>query len=226
MNTEFLHPGKVAALAAGKHQATVLGGERKATGSVAFAGQPTANDTITINGVVFTAKASGAAGNEFNIGADLGESIDNLVTVLNGSAVAAVALATYANVTDTSMSVTFDAYGTAGNAFTLAESGSNTSVSGATLTGGTDADVLDLSAETMALVTATGGNQHFWLPVGDEGQEVTLYLKTKGGSSNAVVHGTFSASATTLTFDTAGEFAKLKSMNGVWYAITNTGEIA
>lgn len=31
-----------------------------------FTGDPTAADTITINGVVFTARASGATGNEFN----------------------------------------------------------------------------------------------------------------------------------------------------------------
>src|SRR6266550_3338005 len=31
-----------------------------------FTGDPVANDTVTVNGVVFTAKASGATGNQYN----------------------------------------------------------------------------------------------------------------------------------------------------------------
>jgi hypothetical protein len=47
------------------------------------------------------------------------------------------------------------------------------------------------------------------LPAGDEGQEITVYLKTKGSNSNAVVAGAF-VGGTALTLDTAGKMAKLK----------------
>ena len=43
------------------------------------------NDTITINGIVFTAVNSGASGNQFNIGADTTETATNLKNVLNSN---------------------------------------------------------------------------------------------------------------------------------------------
>jgi hypothetical protein len=224
MKTEFYHGSKAASLAAGNYQDKLVQGSRQAIGSVAFAGQPAANDTVTINGTVFTFVAAGAAGNQVNIAASLTLTIDALCTALNASAVAAVAKATYANVAGTSMSVTHDAAGAEGNDFTLAESGANISVSGATLEDGVTADTIDLSAETYGLVTQEGAATAFSLPSGNEGQEVTLYLHTKGTGSNAVVTGVFTG-GTTLTFDTAGEFIKGKFLNGTWRVIANTGAI-
>lgn len=57
----------------------------KATGTVSFSGQPSANDTVTLNGVVFTAKTSGATGNEYNIGATTAASVANLIAAIQGS---------------------------------------------------------------------------------------------------------------------------------------------
>ena len=53
------------------------------------------NATITINGTAFTAVASGATGNQFNIGANLAATLTNIVTVLSASVVPAVQQATY-----------------------------------------------------------------------------------------------------------------------------------
>jgi flagellar hook protein FlgE len=52
-------------------------------GNIAFANNPTAGDTITINGVIWTFVASGATGNQTNIGANLDTTLDNLVANLN-----------------------------------------------------------------------------------------------------------------------------------------------
>jgi hypothetical protein len=41
------------------------------------------NDTITINGIIFTAVTNNATGDEFNIGADINATANNLITVLN-----------------------------------------------------------------------------------------------------------------------------------------------
>lgn len=68
----------------------------QATGTVAFAGQPSNNDTITFNGVVFTAKTSGATGNQYNIGADTVTTVQNLLDALRLSTDAGVRVATYA----------------------------------------------------------------------------------------------------------------------------------
>lgn len=110
-----------------------------ATGSILFSAQPAANATIGINGTTFTFVSSAPTGNQIEIGANLGATLTNAVTALNGSAVPGVAAATYAQTGGNTLTVTHDTLGLAGNAFTLAASASpasNGTVSGATLSGG------------------------------------------------------------------------------------------
>lgn len=108
----------------------------KASGTVTFAGAPVANDTVTVNGVVFTAVASGATGNQFNIGGTVAITATNLAAAINASVTAGVAgVVTAASALGV---VTISAFktGVMGNSLTLAKVASNTTVSGATLTGG------------------------------------------------------------------------------------------
>ena len=58
---------------------TATAGARTYTVTTNFA----ANDTVTINGVTLTAKASGATGNQFNVGTDIATSITNIVSALS-----------------------------------------------------------------------------------------------------------------------------------------------
>lgn len=67
------------------------------TGWFFYSGQPFANDTITLNGTVVTYVASGATGNQINIGANLAATLNNTTTFLNGSANAQISKATYTN---------------------------------------------------------------------------------------------------------------------------------
>lgn len=106
----------------------------QATGTITFADNPTADDTITINGVAFTFVAAGATGNQINIAGTLPLTLDNVIAILNGSAEADVALATYTEDGVNELTITYDAFSIAGNDFTLAASADT--VSGATLTGG------------------------------------------------------------------------------------------
>ena len=109
-----------------------------ATGAITFSAQPLANSTLTINGTAFTFVASGAVGNQVNIGANLAATMTALAVALNASVVAGVALATYTG-TATALTMVHDTLGSAGNTFTLAASispASNGTVSAATLTGG------------------------------------------------------------------------------------------
>ena len=55
-----------------------------------FTGSPSNNETITINGVVFTAKTSGATGNQFNIGSSVTANAANLVAAINASTTAGI----------------------------------------------------------------------------------------------------------------------------------------
>lgn len=107
----------------------------QATGTIVFADNPTALDTITMNGVVFTFVASGATGNEINIAVSLDLTLDNVISVLNGSSDPAVNIATYTENGVDTLTITFDAYSRDGNLYTLAASADT--VSGPTLTGGT-----------------------------------------------------------------------------------------
>lgn len=109
----------------------------RATGTVTFAGQPTALDTVTFNSVVFTAVAGTPAAGEYQIGGTVAATVENLYNAILASTDTDLRGATY-DFSATEILVTFGTAGTIGNAYTLAESGSNTSVSGATLTGGVD----------------------------------------------------------------------------------------
>lgn len=56
-----------------------------------FTADPTAGDTITVNGVVFTARASGAVANEFNfVAGDVTKTAAALAASINASITAAV----------------------------------------------------------------------------------------------------------------------------------------
>jgi len=56
------------------------------TGELKMATNPTANDTVTINGVTFKFVASPSAAGDVDIGSDADESRDNLVAAINGGA--------------------------------------------------------------------------------------------------------------------------------------------
>lgn len=111
-----------------------------ATGSYIFSAQPVTNGILTVNGTTVTFKTSGATGNQVNIGATLADTITALVQFLNASADANISPASYT--TDdalTTVFVTHDTIGTAGNSFTIVAGTSpatNAVASGATLAGG------------------------------------------------------------------------------------------
>jgi hypothetical protein len=87
--------------------ATLAGGVN-GTGSIVYTTNLLAGDTVTIDGVVFTIVASGATGNQINVGGTLTLTLDNIVTALNASTNVKVALATYSKVSTTTLKVTYD----------------------------------------------------------------------------------------------------------------------
>lgn len=101
-------------------------GAVKATGLVTFTGAPTADDTVDIAGVTFTAKASGAAGNEFNIGGSVTITAANLAAAINAS----TDLASLVTATSAVGVVTLTAYvaGKIGNGLELVDALANATV--------------------------------------------------------------------------------------------------
>lgn len=118
--------------------ATLVTNGTKASGTVTFSGALTANDTITVNGAVFTAKAVPASAYEFAIGSSANDQASKFAAAINASIDARVvdiaAVAASAVVTLSS-----ETTGVAGNAYTLAKTATAATTSGATLTGGTEA---------------------------------------------------------------------------------------
>jgi hypothetical protein len=162
-----------------------------ADGNIVFSGQPAVDSTITINGTAFTFKASGATGNQSNIGATLSDTLDSLVTVLNASVVAGVATATYSKTgSSTTLHIAYDTAGLAGNAFTLvASAGSNGTVSGATLTGGTNKHTFTSGAQNLcalSLETAKPDVPSYEMNYGGRGNTMKIDLSRRG-LLNAVI---------------------------------------
>lgn len=116
-------------------------GPTPASGTATFSANPTALDTLTIAGTAITFVASGATGNQVNIGASLPATLSNLLAFLQASAdtglvkcsyvLSGSVLTIYAN----QFSGTAQA-GTGGNSLTLTKTSTVITVSGATLTGG------------------------------------------------------------------------------------------
>ena len=102
------------------------------------------NDTITINGTVFTAKTSNATGNQFNLGSSDTQAAANAAAAINASATAIVSNVVIA--TSAGALLTIGAakeQGTVGNLMTLAIS-AHGSVSTA-VAGGTDGTVVNIA---------------------------------------------------------------------------------
>lgn len=113
-------------------------GAVKASGTITFSSTgPVADETVTVNGVVFTAKASGATGDEFNRSNTPSVNATNLAAAINASASTGVAQVT-ASASGAVVTVTCDVAGVIGNNFTLAESATNTAVSGANFASGSN----------------------------------------------------------------------------------------
>lgn len=132
----------------------------KATGDILFTGQPTAAQTITVNSVVFTARASGATGNEFNIGSTTSETVDNLLYALQATNDASIlgkitfAKTTNAGTAATSI-LTMTGNPTAAQTFTIGSIVFTARASGAT---GDEFNITTANPTTTASAIATAVN--------------------------------------------------------------------
>ncbi|MGO4738645.1 DUF3383 domain-containing protein [Bosea sp. 2KB_26] len=125
----------------------------RAFGSFTFAGQPANNDVLTINGTAVTYKTGTATGSQVKIGTDLAATLAATSAFLNASTDANLSAMTFSVVGSALYSVAKDA-GVGGNAITIAKTGTNIAVSGATLAGGAGTDVSGLLKLTSATASA------------------------------------------------------------------------
>ncbi|MFQ5454071.1 MAG: phage tail tube protein, partial [Candidatus Zixiibacteriota bacterium] len=144
-----------------------------ATGTIVFPVNPSASDTITINGVVFTYVAASPTGNEILIGASLLDTLNNTQIALDASADMNVDDATYTDDNIDTLTITHDTPGPTGNLFTLAASAAT--VSAATLLGG---------AERHQFISGVTSLPSFAMEFGHP--EVPQYLAHFGGRLNSM----------------------------------------
>lgn len=130
--------GQIDAIAISNPGAGYQNAPAKATGEITFTTNPVADTTVTIAGTAVTFKASGAAGNQVNIGVDLAATLTALASMLNGSGDAGLSSVDY-TATATKLQLTAATAGEAGNAIAFSTTVAGATVSGPTLAGGFDA---------------------------------------------------------------------------------------
>jgi hypothetical protein len=108
----------------------------QATGTITLSSF-VATNTITVAGVTFTGVASGATGNQFNIGASDTATAANAVAAINASTTSGLNSMVIASSSGAVITITSLVPGYIGNMITLAIS-AHGSVSGANLTGGSE----------------------------------------------------------------------------------------
>lgn len=128
-----------------------------AFGTLGFSSLPSNNDTVTIQGTAITFKTSGATGNQVNIAGSGAAMATAFAAFANASTDANLSLMTYLAV-GANVYVISKLTGTAGNAYTLAKSATNPTISGATLSGGSGTSVASLlkGKSTQASLPANG----------------------------------------------------------------------
>jgi len=111
----------------------------RATGTLTAGANLVNTETIAVNGVTFTFVTGASTSTNVHIGATKEDTMTNLAAVLNASANASISVATY-TVDGAVLTVTYDAGGTTGNSFTLANSSGTAAItrSAATLAGGSN----------------------------------------------------------------------------------------
>lgn len=100
-------------------------GAVKSTATLTFTGAPTAAETFSLCGTTFTARASGATGNEFNIGGSVTLTAAAVAAAVNASATAKVTGAVVATSALGVVTFTAKVPGALGNGLVLTESMTN-----------------------------------------------------------------------------------------------------
>lgn len=127
----------LSAIGSGLRKASVLVGVDAVQATASFSlSTCVATDTAVINGVTFACVASGATGNQFNVGASDALSAASLAAAINASSTALVTGVVTASASNTTVTITAVKPGLLGNCITTTATG-GISAGAARATGGT-----------------------------------------------------------------------------------------
>ncbi len=174
-------------------QSGTTGAGVKASGTITFSAVGTPSDTITVNGVAITLVASGATGNQINIGSTKEATAANLQYFLSNSTNVLLTVASY-TLSGAIVTVRYNTVGTGGNAFTLAKSSTAIAISGAVLANGA-------VASSVGYATAAGS-----------GVDISAQLKLTAATALALIIG-YDAETP------AACVAVLANMSAAWYGL-------
>jgi hypothetical protein len=197
-----------------------------ATGAILFdTTNPTAGDTITLNGVVWTFVTALTGNNQTVVGNALSVTLSQLIADLSASTNTSINVASYAvDPTNEDLIITYKTAGTAGNAYTLAAS--QATRSGATLTGGagsgsagteaagsitfgvnpSNTNTIILNGVTWTFVTsgATGNQTNIKATLALTLTQLQTDLNASGNTSIAAASYSATATALNITYATVG----------------------
>jgi hypothetical protein len=161
-------------------------GSQKTQGTLTCTDIPHADTVLVVDDTTYTAKASGATGNQFNIGATLALTLANLLAAINASAETATSWSD----DGTSLVVEWDVAGTVGNSKTFTTTLTHCSLTGAGTLGGPGATHTGVAGST--LIDA------------DQGGVVTISGIVSGNSllTTSLDNGAYSGQYLSATVDT------------------------
>lgn len=165
----------------------------KASGTITLGSNPAAGDTLTIGGTAISFVASAPTGNQVLIGSTAANTAANLQAFLQSSTDTQIVKCSYAT-SGAVTTVTYAVLGTTGNAFTLAKTGTNITVSGATLSGG-------VNSSSITYATPTGS-----------GTDISAQLNLVAGVASSPAQGTSAESA-------AAAVAAFANISNDWYGL-------
>ena len=192
-----------------------------AKGSLTLLANLIANDTVTVDGVVYTAVASGATGQQFNIGANAAATATAMAAVINPSAnVAAVATGAVVN-------LTAKALGLPGNARALAtNAAARITLSGTTLTGGANGHTFVSGTQnlpSMSIEVGLPDVPFFGMNYGARANSLSVQAQRSGllsATVNVIAQGEAMATATAAGTPTALDVERFSQFQG---SITRNG---
>jgi hypothetical protein len=194
-----------------------------ARGSLTLLANLIANDTVTVDGVVYTAVASGATGQQFNIGANAAATATAMAAIINPSAnVAAVATGAVVN-------LTAKALGLAGNARALStNAAARITLSGATLTGGANGHTFVSGTQnlpSMSIEVGLPDVPFFGMNYGARANSLSVQAQRSGllsATVNVIAQGEAAAVTTGAGTPTALDVERFSQFQG---SITRNGAV-
>lgn len=194
-----------------------------AKGSLTLLANLIANDTVTVDGVVYTAVASGATGQQFNIGGNPAATATAIAAIINPSAnVAAAATGAVVN-------LTAKALGLAGNARALAtNAATRITLSGATLTGGANGHTFVSGTQnlpSMSIEVGLPDVPFFGMNYGARANSLSIQAQRSGllsATVNVIAQGEATATATATGTPTVLDVERFSQFQG---SITRNGGV-